>query len=260
MSLVLFEKQGSIGLLTLNHPEKLNAMSEDMAQAFSATLKTIAADKNLRVIILTGAGRAFSSGGHLAMLKSYSEKSKKEAANLLKKFYQNFLNLRNLAQPVIAAINGPAIGAGFCLALACDLRIASENAKMGANFAKIGLAPGMGGTYFLTHALGQLKASELLLTGKTFAASDAKELNLINRVCSSEDLLNTAFKLAKEIAENAPLAVRQIKKGLQLAQTASLTEIFDWDSKTQAETLKSKDFAEGILAVLEKRPPQFRGE
>lgn len=260
MSLVLFEKQDAIGQITLNDPDKLNAMSEAMAHEFKQILDEIAADDSIRVIVLTGAGRAFSSGGNADMLKSYGQKSPQESAQLLKNFYNHYLKVREIPQPVIAMMNGHAIGAGFCLAMACDLRFCVDNAKYGVNFARIGLAPGMAGAYLLKHSIGNVRAAELLLTGKAVSGEDALRLGLVNDVCSADQLSEKVFSVAQDIARNAPLAVRFIKQALQVAETGSLNDVFEFDSKAQAECLRSQDFSEGIDAVLAKRKPNFLGK
>lgn len=252
MSLIQFEKQDSIGILTFNDPGKLNAMGPEMAAAFATKLDEIATDESLNVLVITGAGRAFSAGGDLQMLLDIGEMEHQQGAATLKAFYKNFLKLRDLKIPVIAAINGHAIGAGFCVALACDLRYVSKDAKLGANFAKIGISPGMGGTYFLKHMVGSLRTSEILLTGKIFSGKDAERFGLVNESTASDKLLPHALTVAQVIADNGKLAVRKIKQALQIAEHATLEEIFDWDSEAQAECLRTDDFKERIAGVLKK--------
>lgn len=259
MSLVTFEKYGRVGTLTLNDPETLNAMSAAMGAAFQKCAAQIAKDKSLSVVILTGAGRGFSGGGHLDMLVALLDKKKPNIAMELKKFYKSFLAIRDLPQVVIAAINGPAVGAGFCLALGCDLRYASANAKMGANFAKLGLAPGMAGTYLTTRLCGPTRAAEILYTGKIFSAADAFEFGLLNDVVTTESLLPHVQNVAAEIAANAPIVLRQIKKGIEFAQHNSIEKIFNFDAKLQAISLHSADAREGFAAARERRAPRFTG-
>lgn len=260
MSLILFEKKHNVALLTLNDPERLNAMSVAMGKEFKKALALIKKDKDIRVVVLTGAGRAFSSGGNLDMLEEKIGKSKATNAKDLKAFYQMYLEIRNLPQPVIAAVNGSAVGAGFCLMLACDLRLAASSAKMGANFARIGLAPGMGGTYLVTRLAGAVNASEILLTGNLFDADKALQYGLLNSVCTPENLMQKTFERANEIAANGPIAVQIIKKGIQEAQNKTLSQMFDYDSKAQASCFATADLKEGIAAVRAKRSPQFVGK
>ncbi|MBI2339952.1 MAG: enoyl-CoA hydratase/isomerase family protein [Deltaproteobacteria bacterium] len=210
--------------------------------------------------ILTGAGRAFSSGGNLDMIESRTRK--KEATNKkeLKMFYRIFLDVRNLKIPVIAAVNGHAIGAGFCLALACDLRYASLEAKMGANFAKIGLAPGMGGTWLITRLIGPTRAAEVLLLAENLSAKRAFDMGLLNGVFEADKLLPHVHGVAKVIAENGPMPVVLIKKGIQKALHGTLEQMFDYDSACQAKTFTTEDIKEGIRAIREKRSPLFQGK
>lgn len=258
--MILFEKQNTIGILTFNQPDKLNALDEEMAKRFSQVLEEIKKDSSLRVLILTGAGRAFSSGGNLDMITAKFSKTAEVNKNELIQFYKSFLALRDLSIPVIAAINGPAVGAGFCVALACDLRYAASNARMGANFAKIGLAPGMGGTYLITRLVGPTRASEILMLADTFDAKKALEMGLLNDIYEPSELLPKVMEIASKLAKNGPLPLRQIKKGISKALHSSLEEMFLYDSTAQAECFQSLDIREGIEAIREKREPHFNGK
>lgn len=260
MSLVTLEKTNKIATITLNSPSQLNAMCVNMGHDFSKIIANIKTDPSIRCVILTGAGRAFSSGGNLEMIREKFTKSAEQNYNELKNFYQTFLEIRQLPQPVIAAINGSAVGAGFCLALACDLRYASETAKMGANFAKIGLAPGMGGTYLITRLAGPLHAAEILMSGQTFPAEKMLKFGLLNDIFPAEDLMTRVQNIAESIANNGPIPVQQIKRGIQMAQHKTLEEMFDYDARMQAICFESNDIREGIAAVSEKREPNFLGK
>lgn len=258
--LVTYHLESGIATVTLNAPEVLNAMDEKMGEAFSHVLKQLKKEKEARVVILTGAGRAFSAGGNLDMIEGKIKKGKAANKKELKKFYQTFLDIRSLPMPVIGAINGHAIGAGFCLALACDLRYASSNAKMGANFARIGLAPGMGGSYLITHLAGATFASEILFLAENLSAERALEMGLLNGVQESDQLMSHVHAVAKVIAGNGPSAIRKIKRGIQMVlEGASLSKIFDYDSTAQAEAFTTQDIREGVLAIKEKRSPRFKG-
>lgn len=257
MPLVTLALDGPVATLTLNDPERLNAMSVAMGREFKNSVRCLGRDKNIRVVILTGAGRAFSSGGNLDMIAAMVGKPQVRTANQLKTFYKMYLSVRYIPQPVIAAINGAAMGAGFCLALACDLRVAAHGAKMGANFARLGLAPGMAGTSLITRLAGPTAAAEILLTGKIFTAEEALRYNLINETVAPESLLSRARELAQTIAGNAPLAVAKIRQGIRLAQNSTLENMFDYDAKAQAQCLNTSDILEGIAAVKEKRTPRF---
>lgn len=260
MPLILKDQDGPIVTLTFNDSDALNAMSETMGQEFAAHLKVIKKDKTVHVVILTGSGRAFSSGGNLGMLAAKIGKSKAINGKSLKGFYKLFLEIRNLPQPFMAAINGSAVGAGFGVALACDLRYAAIDAKMGANFSRIGLAPGMGCTYLLTRLMGPTHAADLLMTGRLITASEGKSFGLINDIFETENFLQHVKTIAQKIAANAPLPVRQIKKGIQQALFKSLDAMMDYDAECQSECFLTDDIREGIHAVREKRAPKFLGK
>lgn len=258
--LILFQNQNGVGLLTLNQPESLNAMNEDMGHAFKRKLEEIENDPSVKVVIITGSGRAFSSGGNLEMLEEKFSKSAEQNKKELTEFYSLFLKLRDIPQPVIACINGHAVGAGFCVSLACDLRYASKKAKLGANFAKIGLAPGMGGTYLITRLAGPTFANEIMMLADVFDTNKAQKYGLLNDVFEPEDLMDEVMDIATKISKNGPLALSMIKKGTQLAQTSTLQEMFIFDSQNQANCFESEDIKEGIDAIRNKREPNFKGK
>lgn len=258
--LITYQTEGGIATLTLNDPESLNAMDENMGVAFGQALDKVEKDESVRVVILTGSGRAFSSGGNLQMIEDKIVKTAEVNKKELTQFYKTFLRLREIKVPVIAAINGHAVGAGFCVSLACDLRYAADTAKMGANFAKIGLAPGMGGTFLITRLLGPTRAAEVLLLAELLSADHAHRIGLLNGVFAPDQLLNHVRGVAKVIAANGPVAVAMIKKGIQKALNSTLEEMFDYDSSCQAESFKTADIKEGIRAIQEKRSPVFTGK
>lgn len=259
MSRVILNEEGAVITLTLNAPDQLNAMDEAMGLEFRDRLHDIRSHQTCRAVILTGAGRAFSSGGNLDMLREKFLKTAEVNQQELKTFYRTFLQIRELDVPVIAAINGPAVGAGFCLSLASDLRYAAASAKLGANFAKLGLAPGMGGTYLVTRLVGPVRAAEILLTGKIFDAATAERYGLLNGIFPDDQLLIEVRRIAQDIASSGPIAVKAIKHGIQSALHKSLEEMFDYDAAAQARCFASQDIHEGVAAVQEKRKPNFRG-
>lgn len=256
---ILFEIKDSVAWITFNRPENLNALDEEIGAEFTAILTKIKQNSQIRVAVLTGSGRAFSSGGNLNMLREKMEKSAIVNENELKAFYQTFLQIRDLDIPFIAAINGHAVGAGFCLALACDFRYASSKAKLGANFTKIGLAAGMGGTWLVNELAGPVFAREILMLGEVFSAQKAFNYGLLNKVCEPEELIQKVKAVSETLSHNSPIALRKIKKGLNIAPRKSLLEMFDYDSKAQAECFESEDIREGVDAISQKRPPQFKG-
>ncbi len=260
MSTVHFEIKNQIATVTLDDPSTRNALTEKTGKEFLRVFKDLVKDKTVRAVVLTGANGAFSSGGHAEMLKAIGKQPKAKASLSLKKFYENFLIVRKLRVPVIAAVPGFAIGAGCCLALACDLRYGDATTKMGLNFARIGLSPGMGGSYFLQHLVGSARANELLLTARILTADEAHSWGLLNAVFAPGELLKQTLAIAETLAGLAPLALRHIKQSRELAETGSLKQIFAFDARAQAECLRTHDFAEGIGAMLQKRKPKFLGK
>lgn len=258
MTLVRFSLDSNgIGTITLDNPDSLNAMDELMAQDFRETINSIKSSENkLRTLILTGAGRAFSAGGNLQMLKAKTQLSKEENKKRMLDFYNSFLCMRSLHVPLIAAINGHAIGAGLCIACACDIRIASDSAKLGLTFTKLGLHPGMGATYFVPLILGTARAQEFLLTARVVTATDGLNLGLVNSVAPADDVLTTAQALAAEICACGPLSVRQLIQSLR-GDEATLNATLEREAAYQAENYASSEFLEGVTATIEKRTPIF---
>jgi enoyl-CoA hydratase len=260
MSLIIFEQYGPIGKVILNNPDQLNAMTPEMGDAIAKIVPELNANKELRVVILTGTGRAFSAGGNLQFILDHTTQSFEQNKKEMMAFYSKFLSLRKIEAPTIAAINGHAIGAGFLIALACDLRLAAKEAKLAANFSKIGLSSGMGGLYWLTTLAGPALAAELLFTGKNISAEEALRMHLINAVYPAAELEAKAMEMAQQIAANAPLALKVMKKGVQKAVTSTLEDIFDYESEGQAKSFATEDLKEGIKAIQEKREPRFLGK
>jgi len=240
--LIQLERQDGVAIATLHDPERLNAMTEAMGQALSAAVDTLAGDSSLRVVVLTGAGRAFSAGGDLDLLErmaragnaSRAGEARQRHESFMGRFYRLFLRLRSLPQPTIAAVNGPAIGAGCCVALACDLRIVAREAKLGLNFNRLGLHPGMAATWMLPRIVGPAHAAELLYTGRILDGSEAERIGLVNRAVPRASLRDEALALARSIAESAPLSVQATKRSLALSPLATLDEQLDQEAREQA--------------------------
>ena len=258
MSTVLLEQISEhVAYIWLNQPESLNAMSEQMAKDFKNLVKEVGEKKtNYRVLILSGKGKAFSAGGDLEMLEKKTTLSPQENQQRMEEFYASFLSILDLNIPLIAAINGAAVGAGLCLASACDIRICSENAKLGFTFVKLGLHPGMGGTYFLPRVVGDAMARELMVTGRIIDAPEAKCIGLVSQVLAPEQLLEGAVKVAQEVAANGPLAVRQLIATLRNERDA-LAPSLRHEAVCQSENYASAEFKEGIRAIREKRAPRY---
>lgn len=260
MPLILFEQHGPIGKIILNNPDQLNAITPEMGDELKALIPKVNATLDLRVVVVTGAGKAFSAGGNLNFILERTKRSSDQNKGDMIEFYSKFLCVRQIEVPTIAMINGPAIGAGFCLALACDLRFASEKSKMGVNFAKLGLSSGMGGLYFVTTLVGPAVAADLFFTGRTLEAPEAFSLGLVNRILPLENLDTKTLEYAQLISQNAPLPLKIMKKGIQKATLASLEEVFDYESSGQARCFNTEDLKEGIRAIQEKREPRFIGK
>ncbi len=258
MNPIIYEKEGAIAWITLNDPDRLNALSEEMGIAIAQLVPQINRDKEVRVVILTGAGRAFSAGGNLDIIERRTRKRSAVNQREMVGFYNRFLSILKIEAPVIAMINGPAIGAAFCMTMACDLRVASTNAKMGVNFVKLGLSPGMGATFLLPQVLGTPIALELLLSGRTLTAEDALKRGVVHHLYPEQALKEETLRLAQEIADNAPVAVKIAKKGI-LNHMRVLNQSLLFESKGQAVCFKTEDLKEGIEAIRAKRPPKFSG-
>jgi enoyl-CoA hydratase/carnithine racemase len=257
---VIKEIKHRICVLTLNQPDQLNAMSDIMAKDFREAIQELKVDPEPKVVIVTGAGRAFSAGGNLQMISDSVETNPAIRRKELFSFYKSFLSVMDLGIPTIAAINGHAIGAGACLTLACDMRFAASSSKIGFAFAKIGLHPGMGAEYFLPRIIGQARAFELLMTGNVITADEAYRIGLINHVTSPEQLMDRVMELAIKIAAMPVLPIRMLKESIPAAIKSSLTDTLYREATYQAICFMSGDIREGVDALREKRTPRFSDE
>ncbi len=254
-------------VLTLSDPPRRNAMTEAMGRALSAEVARLATDNSVRAAVLTGAGGAFSAGGDLGMIESKAAAGRAEpggAARVrnqqeMEAFYRLFLAVRDLPFPTVAALNGAAIGAGLCVALGCDLRIADETARLGLNFTRLGIHPGMGATWTLPRLVGASRAAELLYTGRIIDGAEAARIGLVNEAAPAGHALERAIGLARELATCAPAAVRGAKRALARTFDVGLDDQLAFEAARQAECYETTDLAEGIAAVREKRAPVFRG-
>ena len=251
------EVGGPVATVTLDRPAALNALTVPLKVALREALESLAADRAVRAVILTGAGRAFCAGQDLA------EREQPDAAPLeieVRERYNPIIRaLRAMGQPVIAAVNGVAAGAGASLAFACDLRIASEDARFVLAFGRIGLVPDSGATWFLPRLVGPAKAAELALVGDPVDAVEALRLGLVSKVVPGDELMSEARGLADRLAAGAPLALSLTKGALQRSMTIDLDEALDGEAKLQGIAGASADHAEGLAAFREKRPPHFTG-
>ncbi len=245
-----------IATLTLNDEANLNAMSDEMAKEFAEAVRSLKAHRNLRAVILTGAGKAFSAGGHLSMLEAKRTKTAEANRLGMLAFYNSFLCVRELNVPLIAAINGAAVGAGLCVACACDFRVASDATKLGFTFLKLGLHPGMGATYFVPRIVGTALATELLVTGRVISAEEALRIGIVSRVCKAVDVVKEAHAIAAEILTCGPHATGQLLETMR-GEPALLTKALEREALCQSENYASDEFAEGVTAVKEKRLARF---
>ena len=253
---VRFEKEGAVAVLTLDRPERLNAMADPMWDALHAHLATIAADEGIRAVILTGAGRAFCSGGDVTgMAKSDIVSGRARS----QRRHRTVLALYNLEKPVIAAVRGAVYGIGNALALACDLVIASDTTKFSMAFKKVGVVPDGGAIFFLTQNLGIARAKDLVYTARVVPATEALELGLVTRVVPDAKLEAEARALAVEMAESATYALALAKKMFHSMYVPTLEQLLEMETLASGAARLTHDHQEGVAAFKEKRPPRFQG-
>jgi len=248
-----------VGRLWLHRPDARNAMSAAMGEEVAAAVAEIDAASEVRVLLVGGSGKGFSSGGDFALLEERAHDSAENNRAAMRRFYDLYLSIARVAVPTIAVIHGAALGAGLCFALACDLRLASESATMGLNFVRVGLHPGMAATHLLPRLCGPAVARELLFTGRVVDARTALSLGVVNEVCADDQLSARAAALAEEIAAAAPGAVRRLKRTLTAGLVEGLERSLELEAAAQAEDYQSEDLAEAIRAFREKRRPLFQG-
>jgi enoyl-CoA hydratase/carnithine racemase len=254
---VRFTVDNAVGVITLNRPDNRNSMTPELLDAFAAA-SAAASAADLRCLVVTGTGSCFSSG---ADFKSTVQRGGDHRAPNERSYamYQPFLSLLDIDVPVIGALNGHAVGGGFGLALICDLRIGARDAKYGANFVRLGLAPGMAISYLLPRLVGVARANELLLTGRLVDGAEAERIGILGRAVAASDVLGEALELARTIADNAPLAVRATKRAIQRGLGLQIRDAAQLEAYAQAETVATDDAREGIAALLAKRTPVFTG-
>jgi 2-(1,2-epoxy-1,2-dihydrophenyl)acetyl-CoA isomerase len=259
--LVLESMEGGVLTLMMNRPERLNALNVELGIDLDRALAKAAADPAVRAVVLTGAGRAFCSGGDLGLIRESRDSGNvKRLEPLLRAGSQLIVRMRTMPQPIVAGVNGAAAGAGMNVALACDIRIASEQATFGQNFARVGLFPDYGGTYLLPQAVGLARAAEMLYLGHMIDAREAEKMGIVNHVVPGDQLLPEARALAGRLAEAPPLAVRALKKVLFASDRAALERALEVEIEQQMKCFASDDAGEGIRAFFEKRAPKFEGK
>lgn len=253
MEPVILTRRGGVATLTLNVPEKRNAMSPELTAAFVARVAEVKDDPDLRVLIVTGAGRAFCAGGDLAMLMRKAEGEPEANRREMAAFYRLYLALLHLDIPTIAAINGAAVGAGLSVALACDMRLAVAGAKLAVSFLNLGLHPGMASTHLLPKLIGHARAAELIFTGRTITAEEAAAMGLLNRVVPADELLPAAEALADEIATKPAMALRLAKRALVRPLLEGLDAALDYEAMAQAHSYASPEMRQILEGLLKGR-------
>jgi enoyl-CoA hydratase len=255
---IIYEKNEGIATITLNRPEALNAFSKEVVEEILRALEDVENDENVRVVVLTGAGeKAFSAGADIKAMVGMTALKARELSLMGESLC---LALENLEKPVVAAINGYALGGGLEVAMACDLRIASENARMGQTEVNIGLIPGWGGTQRLTRLVGMTKAKEFVFTGKMFDARTAEQLGIVNIVAPADKFRETVRQFAVELASKPPVALKVAKALINKGANISIDSALELEREGFGVVASSEDLREGVSAFTEKRKPLFKGK
>ena len=259
---LLVQVEGGVATMTLNRPERLNALTRTMLSVLREKLAVLAEDPAIGCVVLTGSGRAFCSGGDVrvqAASAGKSEQTPEHRADQLRASMEASRLLHDMPKPTIAMVNGVAAGAGMSLALACDMRIACESARMTTAFARVGLSGDYGGTYFLTQLVGPAKARELYLTADILDAAQMLSIGLVSRVVPDAALLTETMTLASRLASGPRVAHRYIKQTLKVAEEGSLSDTLDSEAFGMLRCRETADHAEAATAFVEKRAPVFTG-
>lgn len=258
---LLYDVKDRIATMTLNRPERLNALGGSLREDLLDAIQKAGADDEVRVIVITGAGRGFCSGGDV---KAMSEREKSGDGGAIKDKYvpirdRIVIAMRECPKPIIAAVNGAAAGAGMSMAMACDIRLAANTAKFSQAFVKRGLHPDWGGSWFLPRIVGTAKACELIFTGDAIDAQTAFDLGILNAVVAPEALMEETYKLAKKIADGPPIAIQLAKRAIYHNEDVDLKAGLEFESFAQNITKETEDYREGVKAFVEKRAPKFGG-
>ena len=257
---ILVSEADGILTITLNRPDKLNAFIGHMRRDLAEALEHAGSDRSARVIVITGAGRGFCAGGDIEfMAQLMQRRDAEEFSRILGAGRRVITAIRQMAKPVIASINGPASGAGCNLAFACDLRVASNTATFSQSFAKVGLHPDWGGTYFLPRLVPPNKACEMFFLGEAIDAAEAARLGIVNQVVAPEELESATLQLAERLRAAPPIALAAAKHAVYMSEAAELEEMLRYETEAQLRCFESDDGHEGVHAFLEKREPKFTG-
>lgn len=257
---MLYRTDGNVAILTINRPEAKNSFSPEMLTLWRQFLEEAKSDNQVRVIVVTGKGDTFCSGGDIREMAEGRLRSWDMKKFLWEGVHRIIFALEDLDKPVIAAINGAAMGAGLDMAIMCDLRVCSDRAKLSESYILLGIVPGDGGAYFLPRLIGIGKALELLLTGDILSPREALEIGLVNRVVDHDRLMEETMTLAERIANKPPLAIRMVKRAVYQGQTSTLRSHLDYISSQIALLSETQDHQEAARSFLEKRKPIFEGK
>lgn len=271
---IIYEKDGAIAKVTLNRPEALNAFSLPMIKGWAEALQDAQDDPNIRVVVVTAAGKAFCAGGDVKSMlagkgfvaddvngECWGEKAIDRKGLLMNYIHKVALTLEAMDKPVLCAINGVAVGAGLDMALMCDIRIVADNAQLSGGYVKAGLVPGDGGCFYMPRLVGVAKALELLWTADFITAEEALRIGMVNKVVPAAELEQATMEMARKIADQPPVHIRMIKRAVySSARTNDLRTALDMISSHMAIVTEMDDYKEGVLALKEKRKPVFKGE
>ncbi|MBL8115940.1 MAG: enoyl-CoA hydratase/isomerase family protein [Anaerolineae bacterium] len=259
---ILWTVRDSVLTITLNRPEKLNAMSAFLLKELRAALEAAKGDSNIRAVVLTGAGRGFCAGADLSDVSAQMSENPQFSyrENLIETYNPIILTMREMPKPIIAAVNGVAAGAGMSLALACDVRIVAESASFLQAFVKIGLVPDSGSTWLLPRLIGVTRALELMLTGRKVSAGEALSLGMVNQVVPDTELATVVERTALELANAPTMTLGFIKQAVEFASSSTLEAALNKEAALQDLAGKTFDHGEGVAAFLSKRPPQYKGQ
>jgi len=255
--------ENRVATLVLRDEARMNAMDVTMGREFVEAVNAISkSHSDIGCVVLRGHGSAFSAGGDMEFLHARAKDTPSNNARIMREFYARFLSIRSIHCPTVAAINGAAVGAGLCVALACDLRVSTKKAKMGVTFSGLGLHPGMGCTHLLGLAVGQQQASRLIFTGELISGEEAQKIGMVLSAVDgdAEECVKFALDLAGKIGSAGPMPVQGAVKSLRMKQDIGLDQALQREADAQAQTYASKDYLEGLKAIAEKRKPIFGGQ
>lgn len=257
--LLVEHRDDGVTVLSLALPDRRNTMTAELTTAWAATIERLRRDRSIRCVVVTGQGSAFCAGGDVSWIGSEPDATVDTLRDRMLPFYRTWLSVRTLDVPTIAALNGPAVGAGLCLAMACDLRYAAEGAKLSAPFTALGMHPGMAATYLLPELVGLPAAREILFTGRVLSGAEAVATGLVNRVFPAGTLMDEVLGIAATVAAQAPVALRLTKVALAGGGPTTFDAALEWEALAQPVTLATADLQEGLRARAERRPARFTG-